>query len=272
MKKHLRMSAHFLEQYIHVQLFISVISLPILIWWGLPFSLMSLVGNLLFSPIIITFLSLSCLIFITELVFLPNYYFIWLLEKTTTIMTTLLGYGSKKWLYAFPSAPSFVLALFSLITIALLLSPRIRKSSLRTMGTLSCIMITLFIYGYGVKAYTQQHTMAIPLTNEKLSATFHKNGTVSLHDQGAFNRKNNPENYVNFELKPYLHQTYGTITISELALDKMSMRSIRAALALCSTISINHVTLKKEDRAINKSTWRLYYKLKDALENNVTIA
>ncbi len=128
MKKHVLRLAYYLTHYIQIQLFITLMSLPVLMWWGLPFSLMSFVGNLIFSPIIVAFLTLSSLIFMTELASIPNYYLVWSLEKVTTVMTTLLSYGSKNWLVAFPklnsvfliAQPSHIHATSSLLIIRLM--------------------------------------------------------------------------------------------------------------------------------------------------------
>lgn len=240
-------------------------------WWGLPFSLMSFVGNLIFSPIIVAFLAISSLIFMTELTSIPNYYLIWSLEKVTTFMTTLLSLGSKHWLVAFPKPNSVFLIAIPLVTIALIRHRTIKTSSMRKMMAMSCILATIFVYGYGTRLFCSPHSTIVPYTKNKLTVNYQDDGTIVLHDEGAFNTKVNPENYVNFELKSYLAKTYGTVTISKLILDKMSMRSMRAAHAICSTLTVTSVTLKKGTRTITKPTWRLYYKLKDILGNKVLL-
>jgi hypothetical protein len=49
----------YLVTFTQTQLVITLISLPILVAWGLGYSVMSLVGNLLFSPVLTLFLILS---------------------------------------------------------------------------------------------------------------------------------------------------------------------------------------------------------------------
>ena len=184
-------------------------------------------------------------------------------------MIALLDCGSKNWLIAFPKPNSVFLIAIPLVTIVLIRHKTIKTSSMRMMTAMTCILSIIFMYGYGTRLFSHPHSTKVPYTRDKLTVNYLDDRTITLHDNGAFNTKPNPESYVNFELKSYLAQQYGTIKISKLILEKMSMRSIRAAIALCSTITVSSITLKKGTRVISKSTWRLYYKLKDILGNKV---
>lgn len=59
-------------KFLYLQLFISLIAFPLLLCWGLPISLLSPVGNLIFGPFLTVFLFLSSMLFFTELLYLPN--------------------------------------------------------------------------------------------------------------------------------------------------------------------------------------------------------
>jgi len=71
-------------QFIVTQAFLTLISLPILIAWGLPTSWWSPLGNLLFSPILSVYLFCAVLVFFSEILCIPNGCLIWLLEKVST--------------------------------------------------------------------------------------------------------------------------------------------------------------------------------------------
>src|SRR5579862_7575785 len=79
-----------------MQLFLSLVSLPILASWGLPISLMSPIGNVIFSPLLTLFLLLSSIIFFCELFCIPNEFFVWLLELVSQVWRWGLSctYGS----------------------------------------------------------------------------------------------------------------------------------------------------------------------------------
>ena len=80
--------------YLFMQSFLTLISLPILVEWGIGISFAGFLGNCLFAPFISIYLTLSFFIFFTELCFLPNFIFIFALEKITFIwiwLTELFG-------------------------------------------------------------------------------------------------------------------------------------------------------------------------------------
>lgn len=88
----------YLIYFIFVQLFLFCISLPILTNWGLSFSMLNILGNLLFTPLLTIQLCLSFFIFFTEILNLPNFFLINLLE-----------YITKFWLFIMEKADSFAI-------------------------------------------------------------------------------------------------------------------------------------------------------------------
>lgn len=71
---------NYLASYLELQLFLMALSLPVLVGWGIPVTPLGLIGNIVFTPFLLAFLTLSCLIFITEICAFPNFYLIRLLE------------------------------------------------------------------------------------------------------------------------------------------------------------------------------------------------
>src|SRR5438445_4320197 len=96
---------------VQLQLFISFISLPFLIGWGLPISLLTPFSTLIFGPFLTCFLLISSLIFFLELLYLPNALFIWLLELVTSIWLACLNLEQRAWLIGFTKPPIIVLIL-----------------------------------------------------------------------------------------------------------------------------------------------------------------
>src|SRR5258708_38016064 len=100
MEKYIRWRKSFLKS-IQLQLFISFISLPFLIGWGLPISLLTPISTLIFGPFLTCFLLISSLIFFLELFYVPNSIFIWLLENITHIWLMCLNLEQRTWLIGF---------------------------------------------------------------------------------------------------------------------------------------------------------------------------
>src|SRR4051812_19287834 len=89
--------------FLELQLLISIVILPILIAWGLPTSIMSIVGNLIFAQILTLFIFISALLFTTDLCGIPNFWIAQALEWVTSIWHYVLSFGSAHWLIGFPA-------------------------------------------------------------------------------------------------------------------------------------------------------------------------
>src|SRR5260370_32295969 len=76
---------------IQLQLFISFISLPFLIGWGLPISLLTPVSTLIFGPFLTCFLLISSLIFFLKLFYVPNAALVSCLELITSVWLAFLN-------------------------------------------------------------------------------------------------------------------------------------------------------------------------------------
>ena len=94
-----------LMNFIYIQLLVTLISLPILVWWGIPISLLSPIGNLIFTPLLTIFLFLASLIFFLELFYIPNQWLIYLLEIVTRFWNYLITFGSNGSLIGFAKPP-----------------------------------------------------------------------------------------------------------------------------------------------------------------------
>src|SRR5688572_27273147 len=137
MKKHTLWRQSLLKS-IQLQLFISFISLPFLIGWGLRISLLTPVRTLIFGPFLTCFLLISSLIFFLELFYLPNTLCIWCLEQVTSIWLTCLNVEQRSWLIGFTKPPILILCLLPLIALAIVHSKKITTIPKRIL------LLTLF--------------------------------------------------------------------------------------------------------------------------------
>ena len=105
----------YILNFTQTQLIVTLASIPILVGWGLQISLMSFIGNLIFTPILTIFLILSSIIFFTELLGLPNSFVIKILEITTNFWENALNLGKKEWLIGFCHPTTLILFLLPIL-------------------------------------------------------------------------------------------------------------------------------------------------------------
>lgn len=93
---------------------------PIILYWQLPISVMSIFGNILFPPILLVFMSLAILLFFTEILFIPNQTIVSLLEIFSDLWIKILNIGDKNWLIYTPNLHPILL--FAIISIPILIT------------------------------------------------------------------------------------------------------------------------------------------------------
>ena len=251
--------------YLHAQLVVTLVSLPILVAWGLPISIMSVVGNFIFSPIMTFFLMLCSLLFVTTLLGIPNGWLVVALERCQQLFSWLLSFGKKEWLVCF-SKPSLIFLI--IVPICTYLLVRSRRFNTPHKQLIPLFVLLLIISGYlslGGNKATSRLTF-LPQCDEKLLLYHHEDGSMSLIDRGCFNRKGNPASFVEFELAIYLRKQFGVQTVRNLVLLKPSSRSFEAASALSKLLSIQRLAIPIFDTLTNKTAWRSFFELKKTVE------
>ena len=103
---------NYLIRFSLTQLFLTAGAMPILIGWGLGTSVMSLVGNLIFTPVLIVFILLSSLLLFTELLGIPNAYVALTINHITAWWEYALSFGSSSWMIECARPPTVVLIAF----------------------------------------------------------------------------------------------------------------------------------------------------------------
>lgn len=245
-----------------LQLFISFISLPFLIGWGLPISLLTPFSTLIFGPFLTCFLLISSLIFFLELLYLPNALFIWLLELVTSIWLACLNLEQRAWLIGFTKPPMIVLALIPLIALAAVHSKKIISIPLRTsvlalllVGT--CVGLKLFPYNQQPITNIACHRGDIMLIN--------KNNTLIMIDPAFIASKPSYESYISYTLLPEIIQLTGRMSIDHLIVFKFNKRILDALQYLATKITIKNIYLPAWKGRIPPFAWRSYVQLKKTL-------
>jgi len=261
---------NYVSNFLKAQLVVTLVSFPILMNWGLPFSYMSFLGNFIFSPVLTIFLVLSSLIFVTELLSIPNALLIHGLTLTTSLWEYLLSFGQKKWLICF-AKPKTVLMIL-ILALGALLVLRVVFRILSKIMLVAIVIFSFFIifeYNRQQRWPTEQQVSFFPNSRKKMSIVQLPNKKLKIIDNGFFNRKRSPKKFINFELKPYLIKKYGTMSLEKIVLQKPSARSFRAVEELSQTFRIKTVAIAYFEN-LRKYGWRCYFSLKEKLVKNGT--
>jgi hypothetical protein len=259
---------NYLLHFLQAQLIVTIVSLPILVSWGMTLSVASFVGNLIFAPILTAFLILSSLIFFTQLLNIPNSTLTSSLNLLTTGWEKLLSLGQKTWLIGFVQTNKIILLAIPVVTFFALRNKKIDSIQKRIMVLLAILILsTGYFY---IKNQTQKNrgNQTITNRNRSLDIKQDKNGKINLIDSGFFNTKRSIDKFLDFELKPHILKNYGTLNITNLTLNVVSLSSFKGAIEACKIFNIETVTLPFFKKELSKIEWRYFFILKRELEKN----
>lgn len=259
---------NFLINFLLAQLVITLISMPILIHWGLPISKMSFVGNLIFFPVLSIFLMISSLIFFTEILNIPNSIFIYLLNKITKAWQLLLNNGQKSWLTGFSKANFVILLIIPILTF-LIMNNKIINTKIKKIASLGLLLIAFTITLRISNRYSQ--TKEISLYN-KIFVTKTKNNKIKIKDRGMFAKKQSVDKFVEFELKSEIIKNFGTLKIKTLSVKNPGLRVFKGITACSKFFEIKKVKLPFFDKKLSKYGWKMFFEMKNELiKNNIKL-
>ena len=214
----LRHCYNYLISYATTQCCMLLISLPLLVQWGMGISLASFIGNLLFLPFLMLFLLIASLIFMTEmsigsidflyssLNILVDYWY-WFLEQ-----------GSLSWSCAFIKPPLFFLWVLPLMTLYLLLTRRL------SIYKKLLVMISLFVLQLtGITIYTKNR-QTVPFSHtfdEQLLCSWEPGTGLIINERTKnknFTKKKFSEKKMYYDFLPFIRLLFGTHTIKKLYL------------------------------------------------------
>lgn len=239
-----------------------LISWPILIYAGLPISIMSPLGNLLFTPIITIYLLLASLIFFSELLFIPNGYLIIVLEKITKWWVALMKLNSSSWLIGVPSTSIFFLFLVPLIVIAsMYYKPwsRQKKNILILFAYMICFGSVLCLFKKGKAPFTAE---IMCVRNQKVFYCVAKKKALIVSATGLQSQM--IEQWMDYNLLPEMLKRTGSPSLDYLVVMVPKKTSFELAHQICARALVNEVyvhTWKNEDKNIS----RAYIKMKKQL-------
>ncbi|MBA3954665.1 hypothetical protein H0X48_05090 [Candidatus Dependentiae bacterium] len=243
--------------FLQLQLFLTLISWPILLCWGLPLSLASPVGNFIFTPFLIIFLSLASLVFFSELLYIPNGFLVYLLEQVADWWYTILTYCDRSWLFYSPQ-PSLGTAL--LIPALAFLILHTKKLSRPLISTIIFALSIIGIAGYLRYDFNPTGTISIVGHPEKQLTLIHYPQATVLIDPGYLGKTISATNWVTYTLIPELTKK-SVQTIDYLIVLKPSSLVFQALTTLCNKFLVKHIYLVSWSGQLNNTGWRAWEQL-----------
>lgn len=110
-----------------LQLFVTSFSLPLLAAWGMNISLLTIIGNIIFSPILFIMLFLANFLFIGILIGIPTTYISHALDYLGSWWLYLMSFSSDSWLISIQT-PSWIGVCCFIPLVSAYLLPRLTHS------------------------------------------------------------------------------------------------------------------------------------------------
>ena len=245
-------------QFLQMQLFLSLASLPILVAWGIPFSLATVMGNFLFSPFLTLFLLLSSLIFFTELIFIPNAWLIIALEYISNIWLWALSFGTKKWLVGFAIHGFWIAFIGSLCGFIIMQHKVLGRKTISLIALIGISVITVFGLVY-VKPYSQEIKV---FCGKKAAQVIVLGSSIVIKDNGVFSLKKAGQSWVEYNVLPEIIKKSGCLEIELVIVEKADGNTFQALKELLLHASVKRIIVPYFLHNLSSYEWRLFYEFK----------
>lgn len=247
-----------LLSFIHLQLFLTLVSLPILLAWGLPLSILTFAGNFLFAPILTAFLFFCSLVFFCNILHLPNGIFIFCLEKITSCWLWLLQLASTHCLVAFTLPSIAMLITIPILTFGILHHKKVNThhKGIICYGSLLLALCLIMMF-----SKSQQARVDFLACNNGNVTCITDDKQLVIIDPGVIGRRLSAPSWCEYTLMPYLAKQYGTTTIDHLILLQPNKIIFDAMSALLEKIIIKNLYISQWDGTMPLYWWYSYMKL-----------
>lgn len=254
---------YFLISFIEIQLAVTLVSLPILVYWGLSISFMTFIGNLIFTPFLAMFLGLSSVIFFSELLNINNNFLIYLLEKSTIFWQNILFLGNKKWLVAFGQTNILILLLIPIFTFLI-----IKNKKFTQIKKIIFLLILLIFFTSFLKLKTRYFAPDKIVINNKILVLKNNNNFLEITDNGMFSKKESIEKFIEYNLRQEIIKNFGTINIDKLTITNPGIRSFKGILACIKFFNLKEIKMPYFNKKLSKYGWKLFFDIKRECEKS----
>ncbi len=240
-----------------------LVSLPIIVAWGLPSSWLSPIGNFIFNPLISLFLFVSSIAFFSELIGLPHTWCNWLLEQLTAGWHWLFQLAPTQVLYGFHAVPWWLLSIISLVTFASVMHPGMRYPWYRLSGLMILFILSMAI----IRAHEPSFLITALPCNRGSITIIKTNNTTIVIDPGYIGSRLSAPSWISYRFMPYLIAQTGSLTIDHLMLLKPNTLTCDAIDTLLDAGYVHHIympTLTGElTGSLRRSFGKLYTHIKE---------
>ena len=245
-----------------------IFSAPILLWWGMPLSGLSLIGNVVFAPVLAIFI-MQCALFMGASFFGISPYFLRIpLETTTEWWFWALSFGSKRFLYAQIAHPTLIVgAIIIVFGVGWWALHSTTKAMILKALISGCIAITLIF------AIPLKDSESV-LTNKSgiLTITQPSSGFINIDDTGFFKGLKTPSKGIPFNVKRPIIKAHGTLRVQKLTTTTLSTRTLESIAELIICMDVREVNLPSINPPQTASVWRALARIRKlAKEQNVGI-
>lgn len=225
--------------FVHLQLFITLISLPFLIAWGMPFSLLSIIGNCLFSPFLTIFLMVSFLIFFCQLTCIPYGLLARALELISSWWLWCMdSHDAHIYMLGFITTSQWVLLMIPLIALVILHNSYLRSahSQIIALTIALCIIIACLYW----PRFNNPTTFSIAGPQGNISIIFSQNETI-LIDPGYLGSPKMSASWCQYTLARELISQTGTTHIDTIICMQPSYGALLALEKMIPTFNIKKI-------------------------------
>jgi hypothetical protein len=244
-------AAQWLLQALQLQFFITLISVPMLAWWGLPLSLLTVVGNLIFNPFLAIFLFLASLVFFTELLHLPNGLLVLALEYISKFWLKLISFDAQPWLMGLTQPSVLGICLVPVTALGILhykknapahtLFHTVHKTLLY-LGAL-VLFCTCITFMGRITAPPHQELAC----NRGHVTLVYDNNKLALIDPGVIGQRISASSWVEYTLIPHLARTMGKTNIEHVIILQPNGVLFKALALLITKVRVGQVFLPEWD-------------------------
>lgn len=216
----------------------------------------------MYSPFLIVFLLISCLLFFFELFYLPNGWLIWSLELLTTVWSWLISQGSSGWLIGFKKPSLWVLFIFPLTSFYILQHKKLSRPLVSSL----CFLLILVGAASFLKFYPQPTIVIKQIPCNKGFVTIIKaHNTITVIDPGVMGQRVS-NSWVEYTLIKELVQNFGTTTIDHCIVAKPGILTFDYCAQICRLAKVSSLYLVLWKGESEKRLLQNYGRLRHELE------
>jgi hypothetical protein len=258
----LRKIGNWLLDFVYIQSYVTLLSLPILIAWGLPFSLFSPLGNLVFNPFILIFLLISSLIFFGALLGIPITWLSYCLDTITSWWLSCMNLAPHNSSVGFYEPPWILLVLIPVATLAIVHHPLTRARN----RSIACFMTVMILISAVSLLSRSNDILSIPCNKGAITVLHHRKQTIVI-DPGFIGQRPSGKQWAQYELIPAITKRTGIAQLNTVICLQPSATILQALEQMCHTTSIERLMIPYWDGTVSKGMNRSWHSLKRTAES-----